>query len=377
MTTLKLFVNALINKEQSSITRQAYELTKALAENAPTNCSVEALVPRISPDAYNSVRAKLPEEVLIKQLALPPAALEIAWGKGAFWDRDALIHTPGLVAPYIKHNRLYDNGQLSVSIHDTLSWEFPQSVSKKRNSQNKKLLKKAYTHADALIVPTHTISDLISGYYNFGDRIRVVNPACATTLTVQDDAQQRAERLKLPKRFVLTMGSLDPHTGVIDVIYALKHVPDVDLVIVGPLSQKGPSAQGIAAQAGLSEDRVHQIGFLNDADLAVIYSLAKIFIFPTLGNSSILPLIEALSFGLPCLYTSTSSAREVIDDAGIRLTRTMTNSNSYQSDLADALREVLQNKKERERLKILARDRARLFSWKDAASMLWQIHADL
>jgi glycosyltransferase involved in cell wall biosynthesis len=239
------------------------------------------------------------------------------------------------------------------------------------------MAKRAHRHADALVVPTHAVADQLQDVMDFGDRIRVVGGAPASTLKLPADANERAERLALPERFVLSMGTIEPRRGIRDIIQAMARpeTGGLPLLIVGPDRWGEGSATGAAAAAGLPEGRVRPLGHLTDEDLAVVFDRAELFVFPSVAEGFGLPVVEAFRFGTPVIHSDDPAVVEVSGGAGVAVPRHP--AASYAERLAEAVGSVLGDGVAAARLRVLSADRARAFSWRDSAERIWQLHADL
>jgi glycosyltransferase involved in cell wall biosynthesis len=153
----------------------------------------------------------------------------------------------------------------------------------------------------------------------------------------------------------------------------------IPLIIAGPDRVGERSATGVAAAAGLPEDRVRPLGRLEDADLAVALHRATLFVYPSLAEGFGLPIVEAFKFGLPVIHSDDPALVEVAAGASVVVERPQTADDdaAYTEGLADAIGRVLSDAEFRSRLSVLASDRARAFSWRDSAERVWQLHADL
>ena len=90
------------------------------------------------------------------------------------------------------------------------------------------------------------------------------------------------------------------------------------LVIAGKLPAAGtpfmPDPRRAATDAGVA-DRVHFTGWVEEADKPALYSLASLFVFPSLYEGFGLPVAEAAACGVPVLTSNRSSLPEVTPDA--------------------------------------------------------------
>ncbi|MEO7016592.1 MAG: glycosyltransferase family 1 protein [Leifsonia sp.] len=382
MTTLRVVVDELIGDSSSGARRYAEELTRQLIATAPAGCEVEGIVSNLPQETFDELTGRLPGIARLVKLPLARRELVVAWQSGiALPGAKGMIHAPSLLAPLRKHDRLNEGDQVTVTIHDTLPWTHPESLPNTSVLWHKAMAKRARKFADAIVVPTHAVADRLAEFIDVGDRIRVIGGAPATTLRLPADADERAERLGLPERYALTLGSIMPRKGVASLIraVALPEALSIPLLIAGPDRYGDGTATGVSAAAGLPEDRVRALGHLDDADLAVALDRATVFVFPSLAEGFGLPIVEAFKFGTPVIHSDDPALVEVAAGASLVVERPETPDfdAAYSERLAAAIGRVLTDDALRTRLAVLSADRARAFSWRDSAERVWQLHADL
>ncbi|GAA1446705.1 glycosyltransferase family 4 protein [Leifsonia poae] len=382
MTTLRVVVDELIGDAPGGARRYAEELTRQIIATAPPGCEVEGIVSNVPQETFDDVASRLPGLARLIKLPLARRELTMAWQSGlAMPGAGGMIHAPSLFAPLRRHDRLNDGEQIAVTIHDVLPWTFPESLSSTSVLWQKAMVKRARKHADAIVVPTHAVANQLSEVVDLGDRVRVIGGAPATTLRLPSDADERAHRLGLPERYALTLGSIMPRKGLTPLIRAIARpeAQSIPLLIAGPDRFGDGSATGVAAAAGLPEDRVRALGHLDDPDLAVVLDRATLFVYPSLAEGFGLPIVEAFKFGAPVIHSDDPALVEVAAGASLIVERpeTAADTDGYAERLAAAIGRVLSDDALRTRLGVLAADRARAFSWRDSAERVWQLHADL
>ncbi|MCL9665097.1 glycosyltransferase family 4 protein [Curtobacterium albidum] len=380
MTTLRVVVDQVIAPVPGGIGRYAEELTRKLVETAPAGCDVEGIVSAAPRADVDRLRTLLPGLAGIERLALPRRELAVAWQGGlAHGASRGMVHAPSVLAPLVKHDRFQEPGrQTVVTVHDTVPWTHPETLTPRGVHFHRAMVKRAWKHADAVVVPTHAVAAQLDEIHHFGDRLRVIGGAPTGRLRVPVDADLRAERLGLPTRYVLAVGTLEPRKGLRQLIEAMAHPDaprDVPLVIAGPDGWGDVDVHAIAERAGLAADRVKVLGRVDDADLAVVYDRATVFVFPSLAEGFGLPVIEAMSFGTPVIHSDDAAVSEVAADAGVVVARDRPE--SYPERLAQAIYQVTADPLLAGQLAVAGPDRARMFDWHDSALETWQLHADL
>ena len=379
MITLRVVVDQILSTVPGGVGRYAEELTRELIATAPAGCAVAGYV-SASPQAdYDRLMTLLPGLTELHKSALARRELSLAWQHGFTRLPGAgMIHAPSLLAPLSRHDRVnHESDQVVVTIHDVVPWTHPDTLTKHGVVWHRAMAKRAQKYADAVVVPTHTVAAELGEILDFGDRIRVVPGAVSSKITTPVDSDDRARRLGLPDRYILTVGTLEPRKGLEPLIASLSHPDAVDLplLIVGPEGWGDERVEQIVIDHGLAVDRVRVLGFLDDADLSVALDRASVFAFPSLAEGFGLPVIEAFHFGTPVVHSDAPAVVEVSAGAGIAVG--IADADGYPARLAAAIRSVVDNPALAERMSFAGRDRAAAFSWRDSARQVWQLHADL
>ncbi|MGO4595417.1 glycosyltransferase family 4 protein [Leifsonia sp. 2TAF2] len=382
MTTLRVIVDELVGDTPRGLRRYTEELTRQLIATAPRDCDVEAIVSNVSDQQVQELRDRLPGVGTVTRLPLAHRELTLAWQSGVpVGGPPGMLHAPTLLAPLRRHGHAEEHQQVAVTIHDTLAWTHPEALGPTAAIWTKAMAKRARKHADAVVVPTHAVAHRLSDFIDFGDRIRVIGGAPATTLRLPPDAEERAKRLGLPERYAFTVGTIEPRKGLAPLIRAIARpeAQSIPLLIAGVDRVGERSATGVAAAAGLPEDRVRALGRLDDADLAVALDRATLFVYPSSGEGFGLPIVEAFKFGLPVIHSDDPALVEVAAGASLVVERpgAAEGDDAFAERLAAAIGRVLTDPELSARLGVLASDRARAFSWRDSAERVWQLHADL
>jgi glycosyltransferase involved in cell wall biosynthesis len=111
---------------------------------------------------------------------------------------------------------------------------------------------------------------------------------------------------------------------------------------------------------GLRDD-VRFVGHLPEDDLAAVYNMADLFVFPSLYEGFGLPPLEAMACGLPVVASRAPALAEVLGGAALLVDALDA------SALAEASARALQDKRLRSRLRRQGLERAGQFSWQRTA----------
>jgi len=375
-TRLRVVIDQMLGPAPSGVGRYTHELTRQLIATAPPGCVVEGIVSALPPEKVQEVETKLPGLGTLHKAALPRRELMAAWQLGiAPGFSSGMVHATSLMAPLVRHDREYDGTQIVVTVHDTLAWTHPRSLTPAKVAWQKGMLKRARKHADAVVVPSHAVAERLAEIVDLDDRVRVIGGAAGVNLEVPSDADRRAAKLKLPDQYILAVGTLDPRRGITDLITALGQTgaPDLPLLILGPDNWGEITVAEAADDAGLPDGRVRALGFVSEANLAVVLDRATVFVHPGMHEGFGLPILEAFRFGVPVVHSDDAALVEVAGGAGL----VVEHGKGYSQRLAATIASVLGDDDLRMRMSVLGRDREKAFSWRDSAERVWQLHADL
>ena len=119
-------------------------------------------------------------------------------------------------------------------------------------------------------------------------------------------AERKADvrkRYKLPQRFVLNVGTIEKRKNLAVAIEAVELLPqDIHLVAVG--------RQTDYVKELPNSERLHMLSGVPDEDLAAIYALAEVFVYPSRYEGFGIPIIEAIAAGLPVVACTGSCLEE-------------------------------------------------------------------
>lgn len=165
--------------------------------------------------------------------------------------------------------------------------------------------------------------------------------------------------------YILFVSTIEPRKNVIGLVHAfnqLKKTLEIPhhLVLVG---RKGWNYQPIFAEIAQSPwtDQIHHLDYLSDTALAACYRHAAVFAFPSHYEGFGLPVLEAMTLGVPVVTAATSSLLEVAGDAAI-----LVDPHDPES-IAAGIAQVLDDSQLRATLVQRGKIRARQFSWETTA----------
>lgn len=184
-------------------------------------------------------------------------------------------------------------------------------------------------------------------------------------------SEDQSERLKasidydfsIP--YLLFVSTIEPRKNITSIIAAfnrLKHKHKIEhhLVLIG---RKGWHYEPIFAAIENSpwNNQIHHLDYLSDELVALFYSKADAFVYPSHYEGFGLPVLEAMTLGTPVITSNTSSLPEVAGDAALLIDP------DDSTSLADSILNVISDSQLREKLISKGKERAKLYSWERTA----------
>jgi len=313
------------------------------------------------------IRELLPGLAELRQTTMPARELRQAWLHSlTTLPVRGLVHATSLLAPLARERERGD--QVTVTVHGL------QSLSDRSERKQRwfdRALRRALRHADGIVVPSTAVAEDLQLLHDLGDRVRVVHPApiAASSLPLDEGA---SSTLPLPAEYVLALtapGARGQAEALVETV-ASSSMPDVRVVVAGPVQWGESTLAAMAVEAGLRPGRLVMLGDLDEAELAIAHRRALAHLHVSELDALGLTLLDAAALGTVTVHPGTRSLREIAGDASVPV-------DGGPHELAEALAGLLADDDRRARLRLHAQDRARAFTWHAAAQQVWQLHAEL
>ncbi|MDX1613433.1 MAG: glycosyltransferase family 1 protein [Candidatus Promineifilaceae bacterium] len=202
-------------------------------------------------------------------------------------------------------------------------------------------------------------------------QIDVVTPGVGPQFRPRLAAEVKAfrERLGLPERFILHVGTLQPRKNIHHVIDAFARLgrPELALVLVGG---EGWAYDEIYARVEALDlgRRVHFAGYVSDAELPLWYNAATLLAFSSAYEGFGMPIAQAMACGTPVVAAATSAVPEVTGDAALHYAA------GDVGALAEQMATVLDDAAVAAKMQAQGRQQARRFSWTRAGEAMQAVY---
>ena len=361
----------LVPGETGGMEVAARELIPALVREAPPEVSFTAFINREAAAAKEG-----PWGELLPAVTVPVNARNRAqWVRGeqtllprlAARHAVELLHSLASTAPAIGRYRRV------VTVHDLIYARFPEAHAGVRDLGMRMLVPLAVRRSHRVIVDSQsTADDLVELLRTSRERIDVVPLGLGSVRRGEPAAEQVVrERLRLERRRVaLSLSAKRPHKNLSALIDALALI-EVErrplLVLPGYSTAHEQELRERAAAAGVDED-VRFAGWLEDELVEGLWSIADVFVYPSLYEGFGLPVLEAMARGVPVACSNASSLPEVAGDGAL-----LFDPNDVRA-IAAVLQRLLEYPAEAQRLRERGFARARLFSWERTAQATLEVY---
>jgi glycosyltransferase involved in cell wall biosynthesis len=181
------------------------------------------------------------------------------------------------------------------------------------------------------------------------------------------------EILNLPERFILGVG-YEPRKNIPLLMRSFSKIapnhPDLNLVIVAAEKERRLFFQQLASDLELS-NRIFILGAVQPNELATLYNLAEVFVFPSERESFGAPPLEAIACGTPTIAMNMTSLPEILEDGALLI-----DGNDVDT-WANAIEKVLSDNSLRADMIRFGLERATELTWENCAKETIRVYDQL
>lgn len=310
---------------------------------------------------------------LWEQKALPKAAEE---------EGCDLLHCTSNTAP------VKSKVPVMITLHDIIYME-SISIFKKSGTWYQKfgnlyrriVVPKVVKKSKKIITVSQFERERIRKFFNFKEDdkrlVAVYNGVSRHFNPVTDEAIQQEVRTKydLPEKYLFFLGNTDPKKNTEGMLKAYANYVEQsdDPAMLVMLDYEEWALNKVLADIGKKHIRKHIFlpGYIVNTDLPAIYSMATIFLYPSLRESFGIPMLEAMGCGTPVITSNTSSMPEVSGGKAKIV-------DPYQpQQITEAIFELMNDPSLRQKLVDEGLQQAAKFTWKNMAKDVKAIYEEI
>jgi glycosyltransferase involved in cell wall biosynthesis len=261
-----------------------------------------------------------------------------------------------------------------VTIHDLIFLRYPDLYKTIDRKIYERKFKFSSQIADTIVaVSKQTKEDLINFFNIDSGKIEVIYQGCNPIFNEElsnDQKQIIRNKYNLPSEYILFVGTIEERKNLLSVVKALKEGNiDFPLVIIGR-----PTAYLTQVANYIVNNFLENIIFLKDIpieDLPALYQNAKLFIYPSIFEGFGIPILEALTSGIPVITSKGGCFREVGGENSIYV-----DSNNIE-EMIFSIKKVLSDAELHKKMSVEGKNYAKIFDNKKIATQLHQLYLNI
>jgi len=251
-----------------------------------------------------------------------------------------------------------------VSVHDLAFKRYPQFYSAKMKFWHKALKpKQKLQRAKKIIaVSENTKKDVISLVNVAPEKIQVIYPGLKESKL--KNLPEIKQKYGLPDNFLLYLGTIEPRKNIITTVEAFEKINNnFSLVIAGNQGWLHQTIQKRLLNSPKKE-KIKILRYVAPEDIAALYALAKILIWPSFYEGFGLPPLEAQKQKSPIITSANSSLPEVLKNSALLI-------DPYNSaEIASCLNQLLTNEKLQNNLAEKSTKNSNNYHWENTAKQI-------
>ena len=260
-----------------------------------------------------------------------------------------------------------------VTIHDLSTLLLPDTHERKNVWRARKRLPAIGVQATMVITPTESVRLEVNSRLSIPlEKIAVVPEAARHLDHDNPPPSALKERFGIAGAFVLYVGTVEPRKNLTALVQAFENLANqysgLQLVIAG---KRGWMVDDLFRRVRQSPvgNRVIFTGYIDESDLASLYSSCRVFVYPSIYEGFGLPPLEAMAAGAPVIASRIPSIEEVLGSAAYLVEPTA-------EGIRAALVELLDDPKLRARLIKAGKERVAKYSWRETASRAREVYLE-
>ncbi len=267
-----------------------------------------------------------------------------------------------------------------ATVHDLFHVRHPEKTDPRVTGHLVRAFQTRLLLADRIVtVSDHVRAELLDVLPVEPGKVVTVHHGLRDDQRRQPTAEKRQElrqRLHLPSRFLLFVGTIEPRKNVCGLVRAFASLvrrgrnDGCYLVIAGGRGYLHEEELRAIAKEGVAST-VRLFDYLEMGAVKVLMSLARGLVIPSLDEGFGLPLLEGLALGIPVATSDRGALPEVAGGAALHFAADDT------ERMADGLERLISDPALREELKRKGPIRAAQFRWETAAKKMLDLYRDL
>ncbi len=261
------------------------------------------------------IKLKLPKNFLIKEIKRNKLWTQFGLSKEMRKDQTDVLFVPAHCIPFVHPKNTV------VTIHGFEFKYYPESYSLKERMMLEFNTLLAVKWSKKIIVPSeNTKRDLMKFYKVSSERVKVIyHGVSSTKYPVLNIKHQDKDDFN-----ILFIGRLEKRKNLTNLIKAFNRLKDnksinnknCKLILVGKEGFGSEEIKSVINKSSYKKDIILK-GYVSEAEKTELYQNASLFVLISFYEGFGLPILEAMSHGVPVMCSDVSSVPEIAGDAGL------------------------------------------------------------
>jgi len=352
-------------RERSGVGETVFQLSKALGSLSGENPRIDlTLFSSSIRDRVNPTSFPAPTRIIDRKI--PVRLLNFLWHR-CEWPSIETITGSNYDVVHSSNPLLIPSTQAArvITIHDLYFLKHPANTSKEIRRDYPTLIRQHALRADCILVPSEYTRQQVQDFFQIRDDHLVVCPLGTIPSLAREEQPETG-----PILFIGTLearknidGLLDAYTLLLD-----RHENAPDLMLVGrPTPDAGKWASRLLVDP--LRGHVQQMGYVSPETRNVLLKQARLLVLPSFDEGFGLPVLEAMSAGVPIVASNLGAVPEVLGDAGLLVDPTDPEA------LSNAMQKTLSESEHVKTAVTRGLARAAHYSWQRSARILRDTYA--
>jgi glycosyltransferase involved in cell wall biosynthesis len=242
-------------------------------------------------------------------------------------------------------------------------------------------VKKSVERSARIITISKNSKSEISKFYGLPkSEIDIVYPGIDQSIFFRwpkNEVEKVKARYGIYGKYILFVGNIEPRKNLKNLLLAYEKLDDktrteYSILLVGARGWLDDEIFDIIERLRLAGNHIQQPNdYVTDRDRVAIYSGASLFVYPSQYEGFGIPPLEAMACGVPTITSDNSSLPEAVGNGARQV------SAGSVDQLTQAIKEVLQDKKEQQVLIEKGFKQVDKFSWEQEAKKLLKTFKDI
>ncbi len=285
------------------------------------------------------------------------------------------IYQTQYITPFFVSRKI----KIATIIHDISFKIYPQFIKWTDLFFLKLLIPLSLKRANKIIGVSQFTRDEIARHYKINPKkVDFIQNAVGDNFFKKISSEKLEEtrkKYKLPQKFILYIGTLQPRKNIPSLIEAyasaFENKDEVKLVLAGGKGHNFDSKIDRAIEKHDLKNNVILPGYIDEEDKPAIFKLAHVFCFPSFYEGFSIPVLEAMTLGIPVLASKIPPHEEVAGNSALLFDV------NDKKDLEEKLLKICYDENLRKNISEKEKMQAQNFSWKKTVEKISIIYKDL